>query len=115
MTAKTVGVALPDMPAHPGVDLTVETQARDSWRQGVGWGWGAAVVVSGELGRGVGIIRPCWEPPATEPSADRGCRPPETALPKSALEAGAARTGRRGESKRRDVGQETTLEKRASL
>ena len=108
-------VALPGMPAPPpGVDLTVETlRARDSWWQGVGWG--AVVAVSVELGRGVGVIRPCWEIPATAPSADRGCRQPETILPKSALEAGAARTGLCGESKRRDVGQETTLEKRASL
>lgn len=50
MTAKTVGVALPDMPAHPGVDLTVETRARDSWWQGVGWGGGGG----GEGGAGQG-------------------------------------------------------------
>ena len=80
-----------------------------------GGGGGAVVVVRGVLGRGLGVIRPCWEPPATAPSADCGCRPPETVLPKSALEAGAARTGLCGESKRWDVGQETTLEKRASV
>ena len=54
-------------------------------------------MVRGELGRGVGINRICWEPPATAPSADRGCRPPETALPKSALKAGRGTGNNSGE------------------
>lgn len=113
MTAKTVGVALPDMPAHPGVDLTVETRARDSWWQGVGWGWGAAVVVSGELGR-VGIIRPCWEPPATEHQQPR-LQAARNHTTQVSVRSWGCKNWAPRESKRRDVGQETTLEKRASL